>query len=143
MTKPVVALALFGIGQHAVRLGGLFELLFCRCVVWILVRMMHDCEPPVGALDLLIRRGAADSKNFVIITFAHKLLSNYLCSLIFLSVQPLCSLCLCFLGFRGKQPQRHREHRGCTEKQVTSYFGRCCVRCVVQHCGCELPGYSF
>src|SRR5687768_8223909 len=33
------------------------------------------------------------------------------------SVQPLCSLCLC--GYREcaiQQPQRHREHRGCTEK---------------------------
>jgi len=35
------------------------------------------------------------------------------------SVQPLCSLCLCgvFL-LEIPQPQRHREHRGCTEKRV-------------------------
>src|SRR5215475_7623821 len=31
------------------------------------------------------------------------------------SVQPLCSLCLC--GGSQQQPQRHREHRGCTEKK--------------------------
>ena len=33
-----------------------------------------------------------------------------------LSVQPLCSLCLCGLFFRRDPPPRHREHRGCTEK---------------------------
>src|SRR6185503_7821302 len=45
-----------------------------------------------------------------------------------LSVQPLCSLCLC--GYKEcaiQQPQRHREHRGCTEKkcQIRSlpFFG--------------------
>ena len=32
------------------------------------------------------------------------------------SVQPLRSLCLGG-DFRPAQPQRHREHRGCTEKQ--------------------------
>src|SRR6185503_9035234 len=34
------------------------------------------------------------------------------------SVQPLCSLCLC--GYKEcaiQQPQRHTEHRGCTEKK--------------------------
>src|SRR5689334_22346739 len=40
----------------------------------------------------------------------------FLISFVF-SVQPLCSLCLCgFCSFRVEQPQRHREHRGCTEK---------------------------
>ena|ERR1043165_8258452 len=35
------------------------------------------------------------------------------------SVQPLCSLCLCGVFLLGiHQPQRHREHRGCTEKSV-------------------------
>src|ERR1043165_2330953 len=39
------------------------------------------------------------------------------------SVQPLCSLCLCgvFL-LRIHQPQRHREHRGCTEKSAVRTF---------------------
>ena len=36
------------------------------------------------------------------------------------SVQPLCSLCLCGLIFRREPPQRHREHRGCTEKKFLS-----------------------
>jgi ATP-dependent DNA helicase RecQ len=37
----------------------------------------------------------------------------------FFSVQPLCSLCLCG-GFSGQsEPQRHKEHRGCTEKSQT------------------------
>ena len=39
------------------------------------------------------------------------------------SVQPLCSLCLCGLLFReDPPPQRHREHRGCTEKNFLSIF---------------------
>src|ERR1044072_426948 len=36
------------------------------------------------------------------------------------SVQPLCSLCLCGVLLLGiHQPQRHREHRGCTEIQTS------------------------
>ena len=35
------------------------------------------------------------------------------------SVQPQCSLCLCGVFLLGiHQPQRHREHRGCTEKRA-------------------------
>src|SRR6185436_6446296 len=37
------------------------------------------------------------------------------------SVQPLCSLCLCGVCDRYK-PQRHREHRGCTEKKRKLLF---------------------
>jgi Protein of unknown function (DUF4019) len=33
-----------------------------------------------------------------------------------LSVQPLCSLCLCGGSRRKNKPRRHGEHRGCTEK---------------------------
>jgi hypothetical protein len=41
----------------------------------------------------------------------------------FFFVQPLCSLCLCGLLSRRKpQPQRHREHRGCTEKSKLPFF---------------------
>ena len=33
------------------------------------------------------------------------------------SVQPLCSLCLCGVFLLGiHQPQRHREHGGCTKQ---------------------------
>src|SRR5215207_8398284 len=42
------------------------------------------------------------------------------------SVQPLCSLCLCGSDWLGKSPRRHREHRGCTEKnsdQDTTWSG--------------------
>ena len=43
-----------------------------------------------------------------------------------LSVQPLCSLCLC--GFlRRNPPQRHRAHRGCTEKHSLSIFLIICL----------------
>src|SRR4029078_12303614 len=39
------------------------------------------------------------------------------------SVQPLCSLCLCGVFWLGiHQPQRHREHRGCTEKRAFVTF---------------------
>jgi len=39
------------------------------------------------------------------------------------SVQPLCSLCLGGVFLLGiRQPQRHREHRGCTEKSICSDF---------------------
>ena len=52
----------------------------------------------------------------------------YRLSLSFFSVQPLCSLCL-----RGEhlskitQPQRHREHRGCTEKSKQDDFVNRCI----------------
>src|SRR6185295_8593618 len=40
------------------------------------------------------------------------------------SVQPLCPLCLCGVFLLGNhQPQRHREHKGCTEKSSTETFG--------------------
>ena len=70
MAKPIVTTALFGIRQNAVRLGGFLELFFRRSVVRIFVRMVFNCEPPVGALNLLFRGGAAHGKHFVIITFA-------------------------------------------------------------------------
>src|SRR5215212_7846560 len=39
------------------------------------------------------------------------------------SVQPLRALCLCgSLLLRKKQPQRHRAHRGCTEKKPNRDF---------------------
>src|ERR1043165_8443942 len=48
------------------------------------------------------------------------------------SVQPLCSLCLCGVFWLGiHQPQRHREHRGCTEKSKNQEFEakpRACLR---------------
>src|SRR6185295_20177960 len=39
----------------------------------------------------------------------------------FFSVQPLCSLCLCGVLW-PHQPQRHREHRGCTEKSQIKFL---------------------
>src|SRR6185436_17231871 len=39
------------------------------------------------------------------------------------SVQPLCPLCLCGVVLLGiHQPQRHRGHRGCTEKSAIETF---------------------
>src|ERR1043165_2335957 len=39
------------------------------------------------------------------------------------SVQPLCSLCLCGVFLLGShQPQRHREHKGCTEQSAIETF---------------------
>src|SRR5215213_3971521 len=35
----------------------------------------------------------------------------------FFSVQPLCALCLCGVFLSNNEPQRHRAHRGCTEKE--------------------------
>ena len=43
-----------------------------------------------------------------------------------LSVQPLCPLCLCGWLCRRK-PQRHRGHRGCTEKHRLSIFLIICL----------------
>jgi len=41
----------------------------------------------------------------------------------FFSVQPLCSQCLCGVVLLGiHQPQRHRGHRGCTEKSAIETF---------------------
>ena len=69
MPESVVTPALFGIGQHAVRLGGFFKLLFRARVVGILVRVILHRQPPVGTLDLLIGGGPAYGKHFIIITF--------------------------------------------------------------------------
>src|SRR5215210_5550780 len=39
------------------------------------------------------------------------------------SVQPLCALCLCGCFFlSNNEPQRHRAHRGCTEKKPNRDF---------------------
>src|SRR6185369_13330080 len=71
MTEAVVTFALLAVGQHAVSLRSFLELLLGTGVVGILVRVILDCEPPVGALNLLIRSGAANGKYFVIIAFVH------------------------------------------------------------------------
>ncbi len=49
------------------------------------------------------------------------------------SVQPLCSLCLCGVCLLGiHQPQRHREHRSCTEKKAFVTFCASRVKVVVR-----------
>jgi hypothetical protein len=60
VTKAVVTLALLGIGEDAVSFGCFLELLFRAGVVWIFIRVLFYCEKPVGALNFLLRRGAAD-----------------------------------------------------------------------------------
>ena len=62
MTKPVVTFALLGVGQHAVSFGCFFELFFGGGVVRVLIRVILHCESPVGALDFLVRSGAADAR---------------------------------------------------------------------------------
>ena len=46
MTKPIVALALLSICQHAVSFGCFFEFLFGARVVWVFVRVITS--PPDG-----------------------------------------------------------------------------------------------
>ena len=111
MTKTVVTLALLGIRQHAVRFGCFFKLLFGTGVVRVLVRVILHRQTPIGALDFLVRRGAANGQDFVIITFVSYSSSNNLST----SMNKLSGE----LNFGG------------------------CVGCGVQHCGCELPGYTF
>ena len=77
MTEPVVTFALFVIGQHAISLGRFLELFLGGGVVRVFVRVILDCESPVGTLDLLVRRGAGDAQHFVIITLAHNSLFLY------------------------------------------------------------------
>src|ERR1043165_5642714 len=53
------------------------------------------------------------------------------------SVQPLCSLCLCGVFLLGiHQPQRHRVHRGRTEKSAVPTFRAK----LIEHIGPTRPG---
>ena len=54
VAEAVVALALFGVPQHLVRLGGMLELLLGLGVVGVAVRMVLHRLLAVGASDVLL-----------------------------------------------------------------------------------------
>src|SRR4030095_9475621 len=67
MTEPVVTLPLFGTRQHTVSLGGFLKTLFRSLVVRIFIRVVLDCETPVGRLQLLLRGRTVHAKHFIIV----------------------------------------------------------------------------
>ena len=64
----VVALALFGIGKHLVRLGNLGELLLCLWIVGVAVGMVLHRELAVGGLYLVRRRSLRDAKHLIVVS---------------------------------------------------------------------------
>ena len=84
---------------------------------YLLIQMLGLCGPDKASGD-----GPSDNSEQIInIGMSVKLSASNLtesgirqkCS--FFSVQPLCSLCLWVIFIRISEPQRHREHSGCTE----------------------------
>src|SRR5713226_3114892 len=71
MAKAIITLSLLCVGEHRISLGRFFELLFGRCVIRILVRVMTHSQSAISALDLLIGGGPANTKNFVIVSLTH------------------------------------------------------------------------
>ena len=63
----VVALSLFGVGEHAVRLGRLLEPLLGRLVPGVAVRVVLHRDLPVRGLDLLVGARSRDLENFVVV----------------------------------------------------------------------------
>ena len=71
MAELVVAPALRGVGQHGVGLGRLLEAFLGRGVARVPVGVVLERQLPVGALDLLIVRGAGDAQDLVVVALAH------------------------------------------------------------------------
>src|SRR5512146_767906 len=69
MAEAVVLRALVSISKHGVGFGALLEALFRRRI-GVAVRMKLQRQLAIGALDLLLRRGAAHAEHFVIIAFS-------------------------------------------------------------------------
>jgi hypothetical protein len=68
--EAIVGGALLGVGEHGVGLGALLEAFLRVRIIGIAVGMMLQGELAVGALDLLLARGADYTQDFVIIAFA-------------------------------------------------------------------------
>src|SRR5947207_1720122 len=69
MAKAVVAATLLRVRQNAVSLCSFLKFFFGLWIGLVFVRMILVREPPVGALQLLLSRGATHTQNFVIIAF--------------------------------------------------------------------------
>ena len=71
MAEAVVEAPLFTVGNHRVRLGALFELLFSQLVAGIAIRMVFQRQLAVRAFDFDLGRGAADAQHLVVVALAH------------------------------------------------------------------------
>ena len=71
MAELVVAAALAGVGQHRVGLGRLLEAFLGPGVARVPVGVILERQLAVGALDLLLVRGARDAQNLVVVSLAH------------------------------------------------------------------------
>ena len=69
VSEAIVARALLGVSQDRVGFAALLEVLFRFRIVGIAVGMILQRQLAIGALDLLIVRGARDAQYFVIIAF--------------------------------------------------------------------------
>src|SRR5207244_3827339 len=107
MAKAIITLSLLCVREHRISFGRFFELLFGRCVIRILVRVMAHRQSSISTLDLLIGGGPANTKNFVIVSLTHltlycnfrslDLLTKLHCAL----VSSLTTVALNFLSFGG------------------------------------------
>ena len=73
MPEPVVAAALFRIGENGVRLGRFLELFLGGMIAGVAIGMILQRQLPIGALDLLIVGVFGNAQNVVVIAFAHAL----------------------------------------------------------------------
>src|SRR5437773_6040222 len=89
MAKAIITLSLLCVREHRISFGRFFELLFGRCVIRILVRVMAHRQSSISTLDLLIGGGPANTKNFVIVSLTHLTLIANL-SIVGAPYQTLC-----------------------------------------------------
>src|SRR5262245_28156628 len=71
MPEAVVEAPLFGIGEHRVGLGRLFELFLRRFVTRIAVGVVLHRQLAVGALQLHLGHAAGHAEDFVVVALAH------------------------------------------------------------------------
>ncbi len=67
LAEDVVAAAAFGVAQRLVRLARLLEARLGGGIVGVVVRVELPGECSVGALDLVVGRGACNSENLVVV----------------------------------------------------------------------------
>ena len=69
VAEAIVELALLGVGEHAVGLGGLLELFLRLAIAGSAIGVILHGEAAVGFLDLGVIGGAGDAEHFIVVAF--------------------------------------------------------------------------
>jgi hypothetical protein len=72
-SKPPVHVALVGVGEDRVGLGGLLELLLGLLVAGIAIRVVLERQLAIRALDFLLGGGPRNAEDLVVVAFTHAL----------------------------------------------------------------------